>query len=77
MLRQAQSQGVKDPVAGTMVRILWFAGYLTIALGALLPTFLVPEAWSILHSGHRYLLDVPIMLPKVLSLNINLSPLPK
>jgi hypothetical protein len=64
MLRQAQSQGVKDPSAGTMVRVLWFAGYLTIALGALLPTFLLPEAWSILHSGHRYLLDVPIMLPK-------------
>jgi hypothetical protein len=77
MLRQAQSQGVKDPSARTMVRVLWFAGYLTIALGALLPTFLLPEPWSILHSGHRYLLDVPIMLPKVLSLNVNLSPLPK
>ncbi|CAK9860071.1 unnamed protein product [Sphagnum jensenii] len=64
MLRQARSQGVKDPSAGTMVRVLWFVGYLTIALGAVLPTFLLPEAWSILHSGHHYLLDVPIMLPK-------------
>ncbi len=46
MLLYAQSQGVKGPLVGAMVHVLWFARYLTIALEALdtLP----------LHWGHYY-----------------------